>query len=52
MGKFITYDETKGRKTKARDFNFQIKSLGLEATENTPFGILNHPSLELEANKQ
>ena len=52
MGKFITYDETKGRKNIAGDFNFQIKFLGLEATENTAFGILSYASLDLEANKQ
>lgn len=52
MGKFITYDETKGRKNITGDFNFQIKFLGLEATENTAFGILSHASLDLEASKQ
>lgn len=52
MGKFITYDETKGRKNIAGDCNFQIKFLGLEATENTAFGILSHASLDLEASKQ
>lgn len=49
MGKFITYDETKGRRNRAGGFNFHIKFLGLEATANTAFGIL---SLDLEANKQ
>lgn len=49
MGKFITYDETKGRRNRAGGFKFHIKFLGLEATANTAFGIL---SLDLEANKQ
>lgn len=49
MGKFITDDETKGRKNIAGDFIYQIKFLGLETTENIAFGILNHASLDLEA---
>lgn len=49
MGKFITYDETKGTRNRAGGFNFHIKFWGLEATANTAFGIL---SLDLEANKQ
>lgn len=52
MGKFITCDETKGRKNIARDLNFQIKFLRLEARENIAFGVLSHGNLDLEANKQ
>lgn len=49
MGKFITYDETKGRRSRAGGFNFHSKFWGLEAPANAAFGIL---SLDLEANKQ